>query len=212
MVDPAGTTTSPVLPIPDPFTPNTVVLQVGTILHRVYGNKRQVTEFNPGGGPPTRFAFFGAKPVPVLYAANDLKAAVCESILHEIPAAGGVLLKPKYEDRVSSGIKLTKPLTLAVFHGEGLRALGVDQCELTTCEAKWYPDTVKWAEAAYNAGFDGCVWMSRALNTALSYVFFDREDAIADASADVVARAYLNGPDLDWLINFCGSIKIDVEV
>lgn len=203
---------SPVPKVPTPFKPRVETLPSGTVLHRVYGNTRQVDEFNPGFGKPTRFAFFGDPPVAVLYAAATLKSAVCESILHDIPNAGGTLFKAGYEDRISAGLRTTRDLRLAEFKGEGLLALGLDQDQLTTCEAAWYPETVKWAEAAHAAGFDGCVWMSRRLNDVEAYVFFDRAQTVLVYEPGVPTRAYLNGPDLDWLIDFCAGINIDVEV
>ncbi len=203
---------TPVLPVPVPFTAREEILPQGAVLHRVYGNSRDVAEFNPGLGKPTRFAFFGDPPVPVLYAAASLNAAVCEGILHDIPNAGGVLFRPQYEDRLSAGLITTRDLRLASFKGEGLLALGVEPRQLTTCEAAWYPDTVKWAEAAWASGFDGCVWMSRRLNDEPAYVFFDRARGALEPSPDVPVRAFLNGPDLDWLIDFCAGIRIDVDV
>lgn len=203
---------SPVPPVPSPFNPQAVTLPAGSVLHRVFGNAREVTDFNPGMGNPTRFAFFGDPSVAVLYAAGDLKTAVCESMLHDIPYKGGVLFKARYEDRVSAGLRTGRDLRLASFKGEGLRALGVEPHELTSCEAIWYPDTVEWARAAYDAGYDGCVWMSRRLNDGLAYVFFDRAEDAFSTDTSVPAGAYLNGPDLDWLIDFCAGINIDVEV
>ena len=188
---------SPASEAPPPYTPRIEILPAGTGLHRVYGNKRKVSEFNPGFRKPRRFTFPGDPKVPVLYASTTLQTAVCESILHNIPNAGGVLFKAEYEDRVSAGLRTTRDLRLASFKGEGLLALGIEQVQLTTREAAWYQDTVKGAEAAYAEGLDGCVWMSRRFNDDCTYVFFDRTQAALVPDPSMPVRAYLNGPDLD---------------
>lgn len=199
-------------PPPSPFDPQIEILPAGSVLHRVYGNLRKPAEFNPGAGEPTRFAFFGDPKVPVLYAAEDLEAAVCESVLHHLPAAGGVLFPAHYEDRIAAGLVSNRDLKLASFRGTGLRALGLEASQLTDCDAVNYPETVAWAEAAWDAGLDGCVWMSRRLNSSKAYVFFGRTDGAFENDPTTIPKAFANGPDLDWLIDFCASIRIDVQV
>ncbi|WP_179577397.1 RES domain-containing protein [Leifsonia psychrotolerans] len=58
---------------------------MGHELYRVHSRQRAGNAFNPGSGKPTRFAFFGDPTVPVLYAADTEAAAVCESLLHDLP-------------------------------------------------------------------------------------------------------------------------------
>lgn len=206
---------SPVPLPPNPFNPVTVDLPAGSTLLRVYSNRHRPEEFNPGFGEPTRFAFFNddaGSPVSVLYAAENLEVAVCVTMLHHLPAAGSVLFPQNYRDRIAAALVTTRNLKLASFLGAGLRAFGLDAAQLTDRNAEWYPDTVRWAEAAWTAGFDGCVWTSRRLNPAKSYVFFDRADGAFAISGHVMPKAFVNGPDLDWLIDFCAVIHIDVEV
>ncbi|MCU1518170.1 MAG: hypothetical protein JWQ75_2891 [Pseudarthrobacter sp.] len=189
------------------------------MLHRVYGagpdGRRLATSFNPGEGEPTRFAFFNdaAKTaVPVLYAAEDVQTAVCESILHHLPAAGGVVFPRHYEDRIAAGIVTKRPLQLASFRGVGLRTFGLSPAELTDTDSTYYADTVLWAEAAWKLGLDGCVWTSRRLNSSAAYVFFDRAKDALEVAPSIMPKAFINGPDLDWLIDFCAFIRIDVVV
>ncbi|GAB3523478.1 RES family NAD+ phosphorylase [Arthrobacter monumenti] len=197
---------------PVPFDPESEVLPAGMVLYRSYGNRRKPTEFNPGFGEPTRFAFFGNPPVPVLYAAENVEAAVCESILHHLPAKGGTLYPAKYLDRICAGLVTTRDLRLAAFHGTGLRRFGLVPDQLTSCNAALYSSTVTWAEAAWKAGFDGCVWMSSKLNSSRAYVLFGQANGSLDIDPGSTPMEFANGPDLDWLIDFCSSIKIDVEV
>ena len=209
----------PVPPPPSPFDPQRLVLPEGTVLHRVYGagpdGKRLPTSFNPGLGEPTRFAFFDDEhgvPVPVLYAAENVETAVCESIVHHLPAAGGTLFPRQYADRIAAGITTLRPLNLASFRGVGLRHFGLDRSQLTDTDSAWYADTVKWAEAAWKAGLDGCVWTSRRLDSGAAYVFFGHASYAFGISASVAPKVFLNGPDLNWLIDFCAFINIDVEL
>lgn len=188
------------------------MLPSGSVLHRGYGNRHSPTTFNPGYGESTRFAFFGDPPVPILYAAEDVQGAVCESVLHHIPAAGGTLFPSKYLDRLTCGLKTNRKLHLASFHGTGLRHFGLEPEQLTTCNAAHYAQTVTWAEAAWRTGLDGCVWMSAKLTSSRAYLFFDRAQDAFDVDPGTSPMAFANGPDLDWLIDFCASIRIDVEV
>lgn len=148
----------------------------------------------------------------MLYAAENVQAAVCESVLHHLPARGGTLFPEKYVDRLTCGLLTTRDLRLASFHGTGLRSFGLRPDELTACNASWYPQTVTWAEAAWQAGFDGCVWMSAKLNSSRAYVFFDSAEGAFDIDPETAPLAFANGPDLDWLIDFCASIRIDVDI
>ena len=75
---------------PSPLThPQFSVLPSGTALHRVHRTTWRAAEFNPGLGGPTRFAPFNDRtgaPVPSLYASATLRAAIHETIFHDIPA------------------------------------------------------------------------------------------------------------------------------
>ena len=74
---------------PSPLTsPHLAVLPRGAALHRVHRTTvRAAAQFNPGRGERTRFAPFddgAGAPVPSLYAAATLRAAVHETIFHDI--------------------------------------------------------------------------------------------------------------------------------
>ena len=98
---------------PVPFEPEEYILPAGSQLYRVYSNRRQLTDFNPGHGTPSRFAFFGTIPFP------------------------------------------TRDLRLASFTGDGLRVLQTEAKHVTATMASQYGRTVRWAEAAHAARFDG---------------------------------------------------------
>lgn len=197
-----------------PFTPQDEVLTAGTELYRVFGNhpSRHAATFNPGFGEPTRFAFFGDPIVPVLYAGSSEIGAIAESLLHDQPISGGVLLPGDYADKVMGRIIVRRDLRLASFMGTGLWALGVKAEDLTTTNASRYGETVAWAEAAHEAGFDGAAWMCRPCNTESSYVLFG--DRVQDGDLEIdpgFARAFALPADVDWLTQMCAPLKVQVR-
>ncbi|BBX16266.1 RES family NAD+ phosphorylase [Mycolicibacterium duvalii] len=197
---------------PKPFHPRTATLGVGTQLYRVFtaAPERRATSFNPGFGSPTRFAFFGDPPVPVLYAAATEEAAVAETLLHDVPAAGGVLPYDAYSRAVMARLEVARPLTVAVLHGLGLRKLKVTAAELTASGADTYSDTATWAHAAHEAGLDGLVWMSRMCNDAKAYVFFGDRCEGAFIQDVTFGRLFATGSDQLWLIDLCAPLHVDV--
>ncbi|WP_194164909.1 RES family NAD+ phosphorylase [Pseudactinotalea sp. HY160] len=200
-------------PPPADFDPLPEEVPAGTRLYRIFTAKegRNVTAFNPTGEPRGRFSFFGDPPVPVLYAAQTEIAAVCESLLHDLPVRGGRLLPEQYERAVAGALEVGRPLRLAKFHGTGLRRLGLRPEQLTTESAYRYDLTVPWAQAAHGGGFDGIVWMSARCNSDRAYVLFG--DRVPRQDLHVVAdygRLFTPGPDLDWLIDQCAFMKVDV--
>jgi RES domain len=174
---------------------------------------RTATDFNPGLGARTRFGFFGnpgMAPVPIMYAADGEDAAIAETLLHDIPAGGGLLPYDQYADKVLVRLKVTQRLRLGVLHGTGLRRLKVTAAELTAGPASSYGTTVLWAEAAHDAGLDGLVWMSRQCNDTKAYVFFSDRCAQAFTQDPAYARIFASPADQIWLIDRCAPLHVDV--
>lgn len=189
----------------------------GQLLYRVLDARagRQVTDFNPGRGAPTRFAFFedaGGEVVPVLYAASTDEAAVCETLIRDVPLSGGALLPDDYRDKVLAGLRPTGDLRLVSFMGVGLRALGTTHQSLTSTDPLQYPQTVQWAQAAHAAGYEGAAWMSNRCNDAIAVVLFGDRVAPNDLVADAdVARIFSREVDRTWLSAFCLPMNIEVR-
>ncbi|WP_024793260.1 RES family NAD+ phosphorylase [Tomitella biformata] len=198
---------------PEPFNPHTVTLPAGSQLVRVFNNApgRTAAIFNPGLGPGGRFSFFGSPPVPVLYAAQTQEAAICETLLHDVPVTGGVLFPEDYENKVAARLSTTRDLRLASFLGTGLRALRIEAAQLADTTASEYPRTVGWAEAAHRCGLDGVAWMSKRCNSDRAYVLFGDRLTSTDLEIDpTYGRIFATGADLDWLIDFCAGLHVDV--
>ncbi len=173
---------------PVPFDPASATVPAGHLLYRVLSATRTATDFNPGFGSPTRFGFFGKPTVPIMHAADTEDAAIAETLLHDIPAEGGVLPHDQFASKVLVRLQLTQSLRVAVLHGTGLRRLKVTAAEPTSSPASTYRSTVRRAEAAHDAGLDGLVWMSRRCNDTKAYVFF------GDRCADETTCAHLRRP------------------
>ncbi|WP_417216688.1 RES family NAD+ phosphorylase [Arthrobacter sp.] len=198
---------------PVPFEPQDWILEAKTELFRVVENRpgRSVTSFNPGICGPTRFAFFGSPAVPVLYAAQSEEAAVCETILHDVPPGPGTVLYDNVKGRVCTQLAPTRDVRLAAFMGDGLRTLGTEAKYVTATMASQYPRTVLWSQAAHEAGYDGVVWMSHRRDTDRAYVFFGDRVAPTDmVQVPGLAHPFAAGPGFDWLADYLASLKLEI--
>lgn len=200
-----------------PRTAETFTVGANQLLYRVLSTAggRSETQFNPGFGEPTRFAFFSddsGATVPVLYAAYSAETAVCETLLRDLPASGGTLIEADYIGSMMSGLHTNRDLNLAKFMGTGLRALGTTHQALTSSDMRTYSQTVQWAEAAHRAGFDGAAWMSNRCNdTAAVVLFGDRVEADGLSADSSVARIFSRQTDRDWLTDMCFPLGIHVR-
>lgn len=202
---------------PDPFDAIEHVLPAGNILHRVHGTF-PAGSFNPGKGAPTRFAPFvnaadpAAGPVPTLYAAATAEAAVCETLLHDIPLEGGRLSAAGYRGLKEATLELKRDVRLAKLMGAGLRRLHVAQQNLTATDGDVYDKTVLWAQAAHTAGFEGLAWMSARENTAEAYVLFGDRVAEADLEETTGGLGWFDHPGRGfcWLADYCALVKVDL--
>lgn len=88
-------------------------------------------------------------------------------------------------------------------HSGGLIAAGVNAYELTDTPPgpKIYAKTRLWGQAAYDAGLDGVVWVSRLWNTARALLLFgDRVDASTDLTvASRLVHDFGTSAGTDWL-------------
>jgi RES domain-containing protein len=197
-------------PPPDPFRADAESLEAGALLYRLGSNHRAIDEFNPGVGRATRFAFFGEPVVPVLYAADTEHGALAETLLHDVPTTGGRLTYDAYADSVLGRLVVRRALRLASLRGLGLRRLGVSARELTDTDASEYPRTVAWAAAAHAAEFDGLAWTSRLCNDSRAVVLFGDRCGDAISQDPTYGRLFESGPGLDWLIDTCAPLHVDV--
>lgn len=104
--------------------PPVELLTADTVLYRIHGDRFAADAYNPGPTParPThRFSFFGSPTVPALYAADTPEGAVSETILHDVPVAGGRIEAKTVRTRILSTVVVKQPLHLLALHGHGTR-------------------------------------------------------------------------------------------
>jgi len=148
-----------------------------------------------------------------LYAAQTEQAAICESILHDIPPGPGRILYENIADKACAPITPMKDMRLVSLMGDGLRMLGTKAKHVTGTMSSQYGRTVRWAEAAHGAGFDGLVWMSNRRNTDRAYVFFgDRVSHQDFAVAAGRSRIFAAGEGFDWLAEYLSTLKIEILI
>ncbi len=201
---------------PHPFDPLWEVLPAGSRTFRVHeprfptGAANDGTAFNPGFGSRLRWSFFGTPVVPVHYSAASPEGAVHESILHDA-VPGAHLPRAAWARKVLTPLLTTRDLTLAQFHSEGLRRLGVHARHLTDTDSDQYPFTVAWAQAAHAAGANGVVWMSRQLNSVRAYCLFGGRVTAGDLEAlpaDGEARVFATPADSEWLFDIALRMRV----
>lgn len=195
---------------PAPFAPLAEVIAAGASVHRCHQVKYRPGEANPGPHGPGRFHFFGSPAVPALYFAQTPTAALCEKILRYTPSGAPTRLAPaSYRNDAISEMILGRDLKMAMLHSEGLRTLDVLAGQLTDTTSDNYPQTRKWAKAAYDEGFDGLAWMSHQLNGRSSWMVFG--DRVTEADFDVAGMMPLGAGDgFDWLVDVCALMNVDV--
>lgn len=201
---------------PDPFDPVVEVVAAGTRLYRVHeaafpsGEANDGTVFNPGFGQPTRFAFFGDPPVPVLYAASTPEAAVYESILHGAEP-GMFIPRAWWRSKVLSALEVRTDLRVAALHSAGLRRFGLYPADLTDTDMRSYTQTAAWAEAAYQAGLDGVSYMCRHHNSSMAVCLFDtgrRNAPVAALPHDPGVRFFRLPADTEYLAQLAWDIRV----
>lgn len=203
---------------PEPFDPVSETIPAGTVLYRVHeptlpsGERNDGTLFNPGFGRPSRFAFFGDPPVPVLYAADTPEAAVHETILHDAEPRS-FIPRATWARKVLTPIRTTTEIRVAAFHSDGLRRFGLFPADLTDTDVTAYPHTVAWAQAAHRAGFAGVSYMPRHYNARRDYCLFGSVGA--EKQGDVLraepehpsSRMFALPRDTEWLASLAAAMR-----
>lgn len=201
---------------PQPFDPPLEPVKAGTVLYRVHepvfpgGVTNDGTVPNPGFGKPTRFAFFGEPVIPVLYAADQPAGAVHESILHDVEA-GEFVPGAHWRAKVLTALEVVRDIEVAAFHSAGLRRFGLYASDLTDTGRAAYPQTVRWAQAAWKAGAQGVAYMCRHFNSSKALCLFADSlpsDAFRPVPDHPHGRVFALPEDAEWL----ASLALDMRV
>jgi hypothetical protein len=194
----------PLPPNPFPKMLNTRWLPLGTTLHRIFSVRDAARTFNSTAHRLARFSpIFDrqGQVVPVLYAGSSLQAALLETLFHDAPVQGcrrrtlpaRLLAEKRYGRWVTQ-----RSLKVATLHAPDLARFAVTIDQLIATNARYYPQTARWAEAIHANHPDvvGLEWPSYRASPELAFmVFGDRVrncDLIPmDLGRDVMSDAAL---------------------
>ena len=170
--------------------PQVDVLPRGSVLHRVHRTTFRAAQFNPGLGGPTRFAPFNdgtGAPVPSLYASATLRAAIHETIFHDIPAHARIKTVRLNEVHLRTHSELTtnRDLRLVELRAVPLGKWGISRRDLISSSPALYGQTVLWAAAIHSdlLDADGLVWTSNQCDPDDACLFFGDHVQESDFSA-----------------------------
>ena len=166
------------------------------VIFRIHHERFAANWFNDTGIGNARFSPFlqGKRAVPHLYGAASLKAALWETVFHDVdvrPRGRKEILREGLRHLYVSQLAPARPLLLAKLHSNGLHRLAVQNKDLVESQPGQYPRTREWALALYEdmPGIDGLVWMSRRYNSERAIVLF------ADRAPELIQ----SGPSLNLL-------------
>ena len=165
---------------PSPLTrPQSCVLPSGTALHCVHRTIWRAAEFNSGSGGPTRFAPFNdstGAPVPSLYASATLRAAIHETIFHDVPANARIrtVRLNEVQIRTHSELLTIRDLRLVELRNVTLGKWGISRTDLISSSPAVYGQTALWAAAVHHdiPDADGLVWTSNQCDPDDKCLFF----------------------------------------
>lgn len=152
---------------PDSFdAPATVTFDPGTPMVRVYDSTWGYDEFNPGVGD-TRFAPFddaGGASVPTMYLAWDRRAALLETVFHDInDSSERVVHERVLRERLLATVATPDVLTVVDLRDTALERYGVGRAQLVSSPPEHYPCTRRVAAALHARlpDIQGLCWSSR---------------------------------------------------
>lgn len=151
-------------------------LPVGTRLKRVHDSGFGAVQFNPCMGRSTRFAPLQQDGcIPSLYAGHSLRAALAETVLHEVypddPMAA--VRKADLLGVSVSEIEVVRPLQMIRLDTFGMGAMGLNMADHFSIGPGIYARCRRLAEDLYriHSEAEGLMWMSVRDNSQWSYVF-----------------------------------------
>lgn len=205
-------------PPDDPGTldPAHARLARGTWLYRVHGEDTEPNAFNPRHGDGGRFHFLQAseRSIPSLYAAEQIPAALAETIFHDVPPRPHSSRRVAFRKLVGrrlSPILTRRDFRLVELHHPGLSRLGLEPRDLTDTPPTHYPRTRAWAQALHDAGTaDGLVWMSRLHNAQKAYAFFGDRVSADDFESGGLSLPLDRGTGLDIVYEHAEAAGITI--
>lgn len=211
-------------PVPDPdpvLVGKTLLLHAypsGIPFRRVYATRYGYGEFNPGSGQ-SRFAPLerDGDPIPTLYGANTSKAALLETIFHDVaaPQTDRLIHIADLRDHGLAYLNTPMELRLIDLRDDALANIGLERRQLVSTPASHYPCTQQWAASLHAATsrvdplVHGIIWYSRQAElTGQQHpeeVFMLFGDRVPTERSHLV----LSGPGVRNLVEGRGRLKIE---
>ncbi len=184
---------------------------------RVHPKRFRATQFHPGASGDARFSpsyLSGGAPIPSLYAASTLQAALLETVLHDVPAppAGFILDLDRLRDEefVVSRVRAKRALRLIDLSTPGLKRLGLARADLIDTPVARYPYTRTWAEWLHAQGKPrGLAWVPRQDERARALALFGDRVTESAFAVEVDREPLWESPHLDSLLELAERIGID---
>lgn len=148
---------------------------------RVYDSAYAPLSFNPNPTSTARFSAFqrpDGTTVASLYAGSSVKAALMETVFHEVPtpSARAILSRKGISGRrwTITSIEVSQPLTLVDLTSPGLQRIGLSRSDLIDTNATKYPVTQKFAKDLYIhfSKAQGSRWVSRLYDEGVCLVLW----------------------------------------
>lgn len=148
---------------------------------RVHSANYPAISFNPSEKSNARFSPFAdarGLVVPSLYAGSSIKAALMETVFHEIPvpSSGSVLLERNIAERkwAITTVANTEALNLVDLTTVGLRRIGLTRSEVIDTTSAKYPSTQGLARYLHEHFPDahGLRWISRLYDEGTCIVLY----------------------------------------
>jgi hypothetical protein len=189
-------------PAPEELDPVVEEWPDGREIIRCHSSEFGATEFNATRGPG-RFRPFtvNRRTVPTLYGAEDIEAALSETVFHDVPVSGPgrQILASYLLPFLQSTIAPTRPLRLVALRGFGLGRIGITRSALIDSPATSYESTARWAQALYECPQqpDGLLWTSRQYDRSAALILFGRRVARRELRVVGSPRPLAIGEGLD---------------
>jgi hypothetical protein len=149
---------------------------------RVHDAAHSPLSFNPNPAGNARFSPFqrpDGSTVASLYAGDSVKAALMETVFHEVPVPSSKAILAEHAISARrwfiTSIRATRPLALVDLTSPGLRRIGLSRSDLIDTNATGYPATRNFARDLYMHFPDaqGIRWVSRLYDEGICVVFWD---------------------------------------
>lgn len=206
-------------PLPQDLPPTlapTVATVAPRFWWRVHVSRFEPNEFHPGGSGDARFSPLTRPdgiPIPTLYLASTLEAALLETVLHDVPTPPDNytldLERLREQQFVASRLRPKRALQLNDLSAKGLKRISLTRTDLIDTPVSEYPYTRAWADWLHSQKrTHGLTWVSRQDDQARACMLFGDRLSRRALTADIASEPLWESPHLDTLLALADRIGI----